>query len=83
MVESIELVWEVLVRLGRGEDGGEVGLVVVVIFEDCEGVDVQGWKTRVGNWETRRDGRQRQIWNHSDFVYQASRDFQIILKLLL
>jgi hypothetical protein len=32
MLEAIEVVWEVLVRLGRGEDGGEVGLVVD-IFE--------------------------------------------------
>lgn len=26
MLEAIEVVWAVLVRLGRGEDGGEVGL---------------------------------------------------------
>jgi hypothetical protein len=32
IVESIEVIWEILMRLGRGEDSGEVGLVVVDIF---------------------------------------------------
>ncbi len=32
MLESIEAVWEVLVRLGRGECGGEVGGLVDIFL---------------------------------------------------
>jgi hypothetical protein len=35
MLESIEAVWEVLVRLGRGECGGEVGLLVDIFWESA------------------------------------------------